>query len=73
LVQILGAATNTNKFCTATGGPVLASDEHVTRSALPMFRNNCFDEKFEKNMYPLLKDINESNEQQLPRNEYPLL
>jgi len=51
----------------------LASDEHVTRSALPMFRNNCFDEKFEKNMYPLLKDINESNEQQLPRNEYPLL
>jgi len=25
-----GAATNTNKFCTATGGPVLASGEHVT-------------------------------------------
>jgi len=24
------AATNTNKFCIATGGPVLASGEHVT-------------------------------------------
>jgi len=23
------AATNTNKFCTATGGPILASGEHV--------------------------------------------
>jgi len=29
LVQMFGAATNTNKFCTATGGPVLASGEHV--------------------------------------------
>jgi len=27
---MFGAATNTNKFCTATGGPVLASGEHVT-------------------------------------------
>ena len=26
---MFGAATNTNKFCTATGGPVLAS-EHMT-------------------------------------------
>jgi len=25
-----GAATDTNKFCTATGGPVLVSGEHVT-------------------------------------------
>jgi len=30
LVQTFGAASNTNKFCTATGGPVLASGEHVT-------------------------------------------
>jgi len=30
LVQMFGAATNTNIFCTATGGPVLASGEHVT-------------------------------------------
>jgi len=27
---MFGAATNTNKFCIATGGPVLASGEHVT-------------------------------------------
>jgi len=27
---MFGAATNTNKFCTATGGPVLASGKHVT-------------------------------------------
>ena len=27
---MFGAATNTNKYCTATGGPVLASGEHVT-------------------------------------------
>ena len=27
---MFGAATNTNKFCTATGCPVLASSEHVT-------------------------------------------
>ena len=27
---MFGAATNTSKFCTATGGPVLASGEHVT-------------------------------------------
>jgi len=27
---MFGVATNTNKFCTATGGPVLASSEHVT-------------------------------------------
>jgi len=27
---MFGAATNTNKFRTATGGPVLASGEHVT-------------------------------------------
>jgi len=27
---MFGAATNTNKFCTATGGPVLASGGHVT-------------------------------------------
>ena len=27
---MFGAATNTNKFSTATGGPVLASGEHVT-------------------------------------------
>jgi len=27
---MFGAATNTNKLCTATGGPVLASGEHVT-------------------------------------------
>jgi len=26
---MFGAATNTNKFCTATCGPVLASGEHV--------------------------------------------
>ena len=26
---MFGAATNTNKFCIATGGPVLASGEHV--------------------------------------------
>jgi len=26
---MFGAATNTNKFCTATGGPILASCEHV--------------------------------------------
>ena len=29
LVQMFGAATNTNK-CIATGGPVLVSGEHVT-------------------------------------------
>ena len=29
MVQMFGAATNTNK-CIATGGPVLASGEHVT-------------------------------------------
>jgi len=27
---MFGAATNTNKFCIATGGPVLVSGEHVT-------------------------------------------
>jgi len=27
---MFGAATNTNKFCTATGGPVMARGEHVT-------------------------------------------
>jgi len=27
---MFGAASNTNKFCTTTGGPVLASGEHVT-------------------------------------------
>jgi len=27
---MFGAATYTNKFCTATGGPVLAIGEHVT-------------------------------------------
>jgi len=27
---MFGAANNTNKVCTATGGPVLASGEHVT-------------------------------------------
>ena len=27
---MFGAETKTNKFCTATGGPVLASGEHVT-------------------------------------------
>ena len=27
---MFGAATNTNKFCTATGGPVLASGKNVT-------------------------------------------
>ena len=27
---MLDAATNTNKFCTATGGTVLTSGEHVT-------------------------------------------
>ena len=27
---MFGAATNINQFCTATGGPVLASGEHVT-------------------------------------------
>jgi len=27
---MFGAATNTNKLCIATGGPVLASGEHVT-------------------------------------------
>jgi len=27
---MFGAATNTNKFCVATGGPALASGEHVT-------------------------------------------
>jgi len=27
---MFGATTNTNKFSTATGGPVLASGEHVT-------------------------------------------
>ena len=27
---MFGAATNTNKFCTATGSPVLASGKHVT-------------------------------------------
>jgi len=27
---MFGAAANTNKFCIATGGPVLASGEHVT-------------------------------------------
>ena len=27
---MFGTATNTNKFCTATGGPVLARGEHVT-------------------------------------------
>jgi len=27
---MFGAATNTNKFCTATGGLVLAIGEHVT-------------------------------------------
>ena len=27
---MFGAATNTNKFCTATGSPVFASGEHVT-------------------------------------------
>jgi len=27
---MLDAATNTDKFCIATGGPVLASGEHVT-------------------------------------------
>ena len=27
---MVGAATNTNKFCIATGGPVLASGEHMT-------------------------------------------
>jgi len=26
---MFGAATNTNKFCIASGGPVLASGEHV--------------------------------------------
>ena len=26
---MFGAATNANKFCTATGGSVLASGEHV--------------------------------------------
>jgi len=30
LVQMFGAATNTNKFCIATGGPVLPSGKHVT-------------------------------------------
>jgi len=30
LVQMFGAATNTNKLCIATSGPVLASGEHVT-------------------------------------------
>jgi len=30
LVQMFGAATNTNKFCIATGGPVLARGDHVT-------------------------------------------
>ena len=30
LVQMFGADTNANKFCSATGGPVLASGEHVT-------------------------------------------
>jgi len=30
LVQMFGAATNTNKLCTATGGPFLAIGEHVT-------------------------------------------
>jgi len=31
LFQMFGAATNTNKFCIiATGGPALASGEHVT-------------------------------------------
>ena len=29
-VQMFGAATNTNKFCIATGDLVLASGEHVT-------------------------------------------
>jgi len=28
--QMFGAATNTNKFCIATGGPVLASGEHMS-------------------------------------------
>jgi len=27
---MFGAATNTNKFCISTGGPVWASGEHVT-------------------------------------------
>ena len=27
---MFSAATNTNKFCIATGGPVLAGGEHVT-------------------------------------------
>jgi len=27
---MFSAATNTNKFCIATGGPVLAGSEHVT-------------------------------------------
>ena len=29
LVQMFGAATNINKFCIATSGPVFASGEHV--------------------------------------------
>jgi len=28
---MFGAATNTNKFCIATGGPVLPSGKNVTR------------------------------------------
>jgi len=41
---MFGAATNTNKFCIATGGPALASGEHVTdglvaaRSSRPVGR-----------------------------------
>jgi len=27
---MFGAASKTNKFCTATGGPVLVRGEHVT-------------------------------------------
>jgi len=30
LVKMFGSATNTNKFCIATGGPPLASGEHLT-------------------------------------------
>jgi len=36
---MFGGATNTNKFCIATGGPVLASGEHVVTAGLVAARS----------------------------------
>jgi len=35
---MFGADTNANKFCSATGGPVLASGEHVTGDLVTVSR-----------------------------------